>query len=285
MPTLGIYEKALPKDISWYERLEMAKSLGFEFVEMSIDETDERLARLDWSDEEISKVRMAITETNVGIYSICLSGHRRYPFGSADPVKREKALEIMSKGIELAYRLGVRSIQLAGYDVYYEDKTVASREYFVENLKKAVKMAAVKQVMLSIEIMDDPFMNSITKFNQIKNEIPSPWLQVYPDIGNLSAWPMNDVGFELTQGIGSITSVHLKDTKSVSDKFPGKFKNVPFGEGNVDFLGSLKALKRLDYSGTFLIEMWSETTDNPAEEINKAKAFLLPILEEAGYVE
>lgn len=283
MLSLGIYEKALPKNTTWLEKLTLAKDLGFQFVEMSVDETDERLARLDWTKEEIDQVRDAVSSTGVGIYSICLSGHRRYPFGSADKAKRQMALEIMDKAIELAYKLGVRNIQLAGYDVYYEDKTVLSREYFVENLKKAVKMAATRQVMLSIEIMDDPFMNSITKFNKLKAEVASPWLQVYPDIGNLSAWPENDVSYELTQGIDSITAIHLKDTLKVTTDSPGKFKNVPFGEGDVDFLGSLKALKRLNYNGTFLIEMWSETDDHPENRIKEAKAFLLPLLEEAGY--
>ena len=40
---IGIYEKALPKTVTWRERLILAKELGFDFVEMSIDETDERL--------------------------------------------------------------------------------------------------------------------------------------------------------------------------------------------------------------------------------------------------
>lgn len=283
MLTLGIYEKALPKDTTWLEKLTLAKELGFQFIEMSIDETNDRLARLSWTDEEIEKVYQAIRQTGIGINSICLSGHRRFPFGSSDKEKRQKALEIMSKAIDLAYKLGVRNIQLAGYDVYYEDKTVSSREYFVENLKEAIKMAASKQVMLSIEIMDDKFMNSITKFNQLKDEVPSPWLQVYPDIGNLSAWPENDVSYELTQGISSITAIHLKDTLKVTKEFSGKFKNVPFGEGDVDFLGSLKALKRLNYHGTFLIEMWSETDEYPIDRIIEAKSFLLPILKEVGY--
>lgn len=45
---LGIYEKALVADLP-PERLVLAKSCGFDFVEMSVDETDERLSRLDWS--------------------------------------------------------------------------------------------------------------------------------------------------------------------------------------------------------------------------------------------
>lgn len=283
MTTLGIYEKALPKNITWMERLTLAKELGFDFVEMSIDETDERLERLDWSHEDRQKVLSAIQTTGVEILSICLSGHRRYPLGSIDDNKREKALEIMQKAVDLASDIGIRNIQLAGYDVYYEEKSPLTREYFMENLIKAVNMAAEKQIMLSIEIMDDPFINSITKFNRIKEQVKSPWLQVYPDIGNLSAWPENDVNYELEQGISSIVAVHLKDTKNVTDDFPGKFKEVPWGEGDVDFLGALKTLKRLGYQGSFLLEMWSETEEDPRSAIETAKGFILPILEEAGY--
>lgn len=283
MANIGIYEKALPKNISWLDRLNIAKDLGFSFVEMSIDETDERLARLDWTDKEIKSVKDAIEETGVGIFSICLSGHRRFPFGSKDSSNREKAMEIMEKAVVLASKLGIRNIQLAGYDVYYEDKTDLSRERFIQNVKKAVQFAASYQVMLAIEIMDDPFINSLTKFQKIKSQIPSPWLQAYPDIGNLSAWPENNVGYELEKGIDNIVAVHLKDTINVSDDFPGKFKEVPWGEGDVDFLGSLTTLKRLGYEGTFLMEMWSETSEDPVSEIKKAQEFLYPILKEAGY--
>ncbi|MDA9471505.1 L-ribulose-5-phosphate 3-epimerase [Enterococcus sp. 5H] len=285
MATVGIYEKALPKNISWKERLLMAKRLGFDFVEMSIDETDERLARLDWTKAERKTVIDAIHETEVKILSICLSGHRRFPFGSQDKEKRTIALEIMKKAIDLASDLGVRTIQLAGYDVYYEEKTVTSREYFIENLKRAVKMAAKKEVVLSIEIMDDPFMNSISKFLKLKKQIRSPYLQVYPDLGNLSAWNENDIGYELELGIDQISAIHLKDTIAVTEKFSGKFKEVPFGKGCVDFKGCLKTLKRLGYSGPFMIEMWSETSATPEHDIEKAKEFLMPYLKEAGYCE
>ena len=96
---LGIYEKALAKDLSWPERLVLAKSCGFDFVEMSVDETDERLSRLDWSAAQRTSLVAAMIETGVGIPSMCLSAHRRFPFGSRDEAVRERAREIMSKAI------------------------------------------------------------------------------------------------------------------------------------------------------------------------------------------
>lgn len=280
---LGIYEKALPKSISWFDRLALTKSLGFEFIELSIDETDDRIARLDWTKSQRKEIQDAIYVSGIPILSMCLSAHRRYPLGSADVKKQEMAIELLKKAVELASDLGIRTIQLAGYDVYYEPKTIASRNTFIANLAKCVAIAANKGVVLAIEIMDDPFINSISKFLEIKSQIPSPYLKVYPDLGNLSAWPGNDVGYELEKGISEMSQIHLKDTLAVTSNFEGKFKNVKFGEGCVDFLGCLKTLKRLNYSGSFVMEMWSETSETPELEIASAKAVILPLLQEAGY--
>lgn len=280
---LGIYEKALPKNISWRERFEIAKELGFDYLEISIDETDERLERLHWSKKQKQLIVKDMLETGIHIQSMCLSGHRRFPFGSKDEDVRRQAMKIMYDAIDLAQDLGIRIIQLAGYDVYYEEKSTKTRAYFIENLQQAVAYAASKQVVLAIEIMDDPFINSITQYLKIKKNIKSPYLKVYPDLGNLSAWPQNDVADELEKGIDEIVAIHLKDTFAVSETFPGKFKGVEFGEGCVDFVGCLKTLKQLNYSGSFLIEMWSEGEINPISHIKKAKTFIESQFKEAIY--
>lgn len=85
-------------------------------------------------------------------------------FGSRDDAVRQRAREIMSKAIRLARDLGIRTIQLAGYDVYYEDHDEGTRQRFAEGLAWAVEQAAASQVMLAVEIMDTAFMNSISKW-------------------------------------------------------------------------------------------------------------------------
>ena len=282
MNSLGIYEKALPKSESWQTRLQQVRDLGFNFLELSIDESDERLARLDWNSQQRAEVRDACWQTGVRIHTLMLSGHRRYPLGSANPAIRQKSLTMLEKAIDLASDLGIRNIQLAGYDVYYEPKTVTSREYFIENLKRGVAYAAEKEVMLAIETMDDPFLNSLTKIKAIKDEVRSPWLQAYPDVGNLSAWPENNVGRELELGVATIVSVHLKDTQAVTAESKGQFRDVPFGAGVVDFEGCLRTLKRLHYGGAFTIEMWTEKAADPIKEVKQAKAFFDDLFDRVG---
>jgi L-ribulose-5-phosphate 3-epimerase len=283
-PKIGIYEKALPKTGSWFEKLTIAKFSGYDFVEISIDESDERLSRLNWTKKDRKEIQKAVSNTGITIPSMCLSGHRRYPFGSSDVSKRKKAKEMMYKAIDLAVDLGIRNIQLAGYDVYYESSTTESKKLFLSGLNNSLNYASQAQVMLSIEIMDHPFINSITKFNQIQAQFNSPWLTVYPDIGNLSAWG-NDIEKELSSGINSISAIHLKDTIAVTDSFPGKFKEVPFGAGCVDFPNAFRILKNLNYKGPFLIEMWTEKDAEPVEKIINARKWIFEQMQKGGFIQ
>ena len=283
MNYLGIYEKAMPVSLSIPEKLKYAKQLGFNFIEMSIDESDQRLARLTWSKDNIHKINETQLYEDIYVQSICLSGHRRYPLGSSDENIRNKALEIMFQAIDLAQKIGVRVIQLAGYDVYYETKSQLTAQNFKESLNVALDYAAKKQVILALEIMDDTFLNSISKYIELKQAVSNhSYLKVYPDVGNLSAWPRNNVPNELAKGINDTVAIHLKDTLPVTADFKGKFKDVPFGEGEVDFVEVFQTLQRLKYNGPFLIEMWSENLTDPKEVILNAKTFIEKAIVKSG---
>ena len=280
---LGIYEKALPYGTNWEQKLAMAEKLGFQYVEISVDETDERLARLDWSIEERKNFSRILLDSPLTVPTMCLSGHRRFPLGSRDPKIRRQALDIMEKAIGFCVDTGIRTIQLAGYDVYYEQGGEDTRRWYLEGMQKSLAMAAREQVMLAMEIMDHPFMNSILKFVNMKKILQSPWFTVYPDVGNLSAWG-NDVAEELELGINQIVAIHLKETLAVTSDHKGTFKEVPFGTGCVDFPGLFAKLKRLNYSGPFLIEMWTEKAEDPEREIAAARDWIFERMREGGFI-
>lgn len=113
--------------------------------------------------------------------------------------------------------------------------------------------------------------------------LASPWFTVYPDVGNLSAWG-NDVPAELKLGIDRIAAIHLKDTQPVTKHSPGQFRDVPFGEGCVDFVGIFKTLHELNYRGSFLIEMWTEKAKEPVLEIIQARRWIEARMQEAGFI-
>lgn len=273
---LGIYEKAIPSKLDWAERFQVAKDAGFDFLELSIDETDDRLARLNWTAQEKHEILRLAKVNNISLRSICLSGHRRFPLGSKNPETQKRSLEIAFKAVDLAYDLGIRLIQLAGYDVYYDEGDDETERLFAENLRKFVLYAAKKEVALGFETMETPFMDTVEKAMHYVNQIQNPWLGVYPDIGNLKNASLlygKSVNDDLRTGTGHIFACHLKET------VPGKYREIPFGTGHTEFIENLKCLKELGVR-SFVGEFWDVGSENWLEDIKFANQFLREKLDE-----
>ena len=283
---MGIYEKALPKKESWSTKIDIAKQAGYDFIEISVDESDERLARLDWSNEEIKNMKNLLIDKDFRIPSMTFSGQKRFPMGSIDTATREKSMDLMKKASEISDKLGIRIIQVTGYDVYYEERSDKTRELFIQNLKKASEWASKACITLAIENMENTFLNSVTKYMEIAKEVDSPWLKLYPDLGNLTAWTHDEVYNELEKGIKSqqIIAVHLKEAKKVTDTFGGIFRELEFGTGDVNFVKTFETLKKAEFRGPFLVEMWNESSETPLEDIKKVRDWMISRMKEGGFI-
>lgn len=274
---LGLYEKAMPS-LTWREKMLRAKEAGFDYLEISIDETDAKLSRLDWSREKRRELASLMEETGLPLRSMCLSGHRKYPLGSRDLQTRQQGMQIMKKAIRLAADLGLRTIQLAGYDVYYEESGEDTKQYFAENLRQAVEMAAAAGVGLGFETMETEFMNTVGKAMAYVQLINSPYLNVYPDIGNLTNAAMlygTDVLEDLATGDGHVMAMHLKET------VPGVFREVPFGTGYVDFESAIHKAWTMGVR-RYVTELWYTGNENWEEEIFCAREMMGGILDRQG---
>lgn len=272
---LGLYEKALPPELSWREKMEWARRTGFDYIEISIDETEERLARLEWNAEEREQFNTLMLQTGVPVRSMCLSGHRKYPLGSHDSAVAARGMDIMAKAVLLAEDLGIRTIQLAGYDVYYEEGDDETRSRFEENLKKAALMAAEGGVVLGFETMETEFMNTVEKAMHYVSRVNSPYLQVYPDIGNITNAAKRygrDVLNDLRTGEGHLVAMHLKET------VPGVFREVPFGTGHVDFESAIQAAWVLGVR-RYVAEFWYTGSKNWQDDVFFARRMLGDILD------
>ena len=277
-PKLGLYEKALPEGLEWRERLSLAAELGYDFLEMAIDPSGERLARLEWSAEKRAELRHAIAHSGIPIFNVVLSAHRSYPFGSASSQTRQQALDITEKALQFAVDIGIRTIQLAGYFVFEEPHWEGARESFLEGLYKSAELASAAGVMLGLENMDGEDITSVKTAAAFVEEINSPWLKLYPDIGNLSAKGL-DVVSELQMARGHLVGVHLKDTRA------GEYRRVPFGEGNVPFVEAFRCLGEMDYAGPFAIEMWNDSVEDTAKVVKHAKAWIVEQMRKADFAD
>ncbi len=264
--SLGIYEKALPPTMTWYERLSTASQAGFDFVEISIDDSDARIARLSWGARERAALRDAVLKTGVPIKSMSLSAHRRHPLGSASEKTRQTALDILQKAIAFCVDVGIRFILIAGVDVYHEESDARSRAYFLSGLERGLEWASAAGVMLALENWDIR-INSIRKAMCYVNYFNSPWFQLYADVGNL-AYAGYDVVNELEAGRGHIAAVHLKDT------LRGQLRYVPLGKGTVPFVAAFAKLAEMGFRGPTVVELWTESYPNAVEIVTAANKWI-----------
>jgi L-ribulose-5-phosphate 3-epimerase len=273
-PPVGLYEKALPSAWSWERRLTAAAEGGYDFVEISIDETDERLARLDWPESQIAGLRGAVADSGVPILTMCLSGHRKYAMGSKDGATRARAFEIMRKAIAFSVDAGVRIIQIAGYDVYYEPSDAATLARYMDGLCQAAEWAASAGVMLAVENVDSPVSASLTSSMSLVHQVNSPWFQIYPDMANVAAAGYDPVT-ELAQCAGRLVGIHVKDGQL------NVLRGVPFGTGIVPFVQVFETLARIGFRGPMTVEMWAhlDTTGDAFGAACSARQFVAALID------
>jgi len=263
---LGIYEKAICFSFSWEEKLLLAKESGYDFLEINIDGEEPRINRL-YDRGSAKELCRAILNTGVPVLSMALTANRKYPMGSDDPGVRSKGIEVVKHAIDYALTAGIRIIQLAPYCGGEDQPAELAEKYLQDSIEKCLLYATANCVMLSLEVIDTKIMKSIEQITRFNKKFDSPFLQAYADIGNLNAMGV-DAEYDLPIGGKNILGVHIKDSK------PHIVRDVPYGEGNVNFKKCFRTLKKMNYNGIFVAEMWCH--DNPEfhQYLKKANKFI-----------
>lgn len=268
--TLGLYEKAMP-DVSWPEKLRIAKDAGYDFVEISIDASEARISRVYSTKEQRRQLVDLCFDMGMPIRTLNASALTRYSLGNPDPALCARGMEIAERSIELADDLGVRIVMIPGYDVYYEPHSDETEARFVENIRKLVPLAASAGVQLGFETMENEFMNTVEKAMHYIDLVNSNYLKIYPDIGNTTnaavlhgADPIAD----LKRGRGNLVALHLKET------CPGHYREIPYGTGHVDFEAAVAAAWELGVR-RYVTEFWYKPGGEQPKEVRARFAALL----------
>jgi len=269
---VGLYEKALPKTLTWKERLTITSESGFDFLEMSIDDTDERLERLHWTRQQRNHLKNMVELTKIKIQSLSLSAHRRYPLGNRSQKTTEKALDIFKRTIDLSVELGIRYILVGGAEDYYQEVDQSTQDKFLENLGKGFEWASAAGIILALENWDIQ-INTMPRVMEYVNYFNSPWFQTYTDLGNL-IYAGVDVVSQLEYAKGHIAALHVKDT------LPGQLRYVSPGEGNVPFADAFEKLAEMGFQAPVVLELWTETFPDAVEIVEAAGKFIRAQMQE-----
>ncbi len=273
--TLGLYEKSMPDTLTWKEKFMAAKEAGYDFVEISIDASEAKIARVNMSKEERLELVKLMYETGMPLHTMNMSSLTKYSLGNDKPEYVARGMEILKKAIQLAGDLGVRIVMIPGYDVFYEPSDYETKARYMENLKQAVKWAEKAGVVLAFETMENEFMNTVEKAMKYVTLINSPYLKIYPDSGNLTNASVNyknDVIEDFELGRGHVVALHMKET------LPGKFREIPYGTGHVNF--EAFAEKAWDMGvRKYVTEFWYTGNPDWKEELKTTREMFENILD------
>lgn len=256
----------------------LARSAGFDGIELSLDETGE--LGLDASDKDITRIKTMLGDEGLELAGLATGLYWDYSMTSADESKRQKAIDICKKQLELASAFGVDAIlvipgavgvdfipgsEIVSYDLAYDRAA--------EAIGKLVPYAASAGVSIAIENVWNKFLLSPLELRGFIDEQGSSFVGSYFDVGNAvhSGYPEQWIRI-----LGHrIKKVHFKDYRRQAGGLHGF---VDLLAGDVDYPAVMQALTDIGYKGYATAEMIPPYTHHSDQIIFNTSAAMDAIL-------
>ena len=231
-----------PRALSYVERFQLAKDVGFEGIEIGTI-TDPAVA---------AEIKEASAKTGLVIHSVMNADHWKYPLSSADPEVVSKSVAGMETSLHNAKLWGADTVLLVpavvNPETSYKDAWTRSQRVVKERI---LPLARELKVVIGMEEVWNKFLLSPLEMASYVDEFASPWVKAYLDVGNMLFYGYPQ---DWARTLGKrIQRVHIKDFKL--DRGKGQFFWKNIGEGDVDWPEVRKALGEVGYDGWVTTEI------------------------------
>ena len=241
-PRKAVLISMLPKALTYAERFRVARDAGFDAIEM------QTVVRQD----EAAEVRDAAKRTGLRIHSVMNMDHWRFPLSSSDPDVVSRSVAGMDTSLRNAALWSADAVLLVPAVVdqttSYHDAWMRSQQVIRERL---LPLARELKVIVAVEEVWNKFLLSPLEFARYVDELDSPWLKAYFDVGNIVfyGYPQDWIRTLWAR----IAKVHLKDFHL--DRPNGRFAWTNLGDGDIDWLDVRRAFDEVGYRGYFTTEV------------------------------
>jgi L-ribulose-5-phosphate 3-epimerase len=235
----GVLLDMLPKNLSYGDRLKMARDAGFEVIQ----------APTTPDPQEAEQIKRAAGDAGIRIDSVMNKAHWQYPLSSADSEVVKKSLEGMKTSLHNARLWGAYAVLLVPAVVNENTSYQAAWERSQKQIRTLIPLAEQLGVVIAIEEVWNKFLLSPLEFAGYIDQFRSPWIKAWFDVGNvvLYGYPQDWI-----RTLGKrIVEVHLKDFRRTGNCY----KWVNLGEGDVNWAEVRKALAEIGYSGATTVEL------------------------------
>jgi hexulose-6-phosphate isomerase len=217
----GLKYTMIGEKLSITDKFKLAKDLGFEGLEVRVHSNDDRREYL-----------RARESTGLPIHGV---------LNSSDPDLRG--------AIDFARYLGATSVLYVAGRV--NQKTAYDENYRTTQkiLRDAAPYAEKHQVQVLVENVWNEFLLSPLEMARYLDEIKSPWVAAYFDIGNVMrfGWPEQWIRI-LGKRIVKVDVKEFSRQRYVEEESWKGF-DVPLGEGDVDWAAVRGGLQMIDFQG------------------------------------
>ncbi len=230
-----------PGNLSWQDRFQLGRDVGFDGVEVGTM----------GDPGEVEKVRAASEKSGLKVHSIMNQAHWSHPLSSSNPGEVKKSIEGMQTSLRNAKALGADTVLLVPAVVNEQTRYAEAYERSQKQIRELLPLARELGVTIGVENVWNKFLLSPIEFARYVDELQSPNLQAYFDVGNVVI-----LGFpqDWIRTLGKrIAKVHIKGYDGRKDATWGAFCNLR--EGSIDWPEVRKAFAEIGYEGWLTAEI------------------------------
>jgi L-ribulose-5-phosphate 3-epimerase len=242
----GILTSMLPEKLSWKDKFQVAKDVGFQAVE---GQTTEDVAIE-------TELRKASEATGMPIHSVMNMAHWNFPLSSSDPAAVERSMKGMETSIRNAAAWGATTVLLVPGVVNAQTSYADAYKRSQIQIRKLLPIAEKSKIIIAVENVWNKFLLSPLEFVTYVDSFQHPYLKAYFDVGNIQLYGF-PADWIRTLGKERIAKVHLKDFQNRRNALVRA--NVPefvnLREGDIDWKEIHKAFGEIGYNGFATVEL------------------------------
>ncbi|MFA4015351.1 MAG: hypothetical protein RUDDFDWM_000431 [Candidatus Fervidibacterota bacterium] len=201
------------------------------------------------SDDEVKLIANMLKDASLQCPCIA-SPFFKCDFGDEEQYRQH--IQILRRCIQVAHELGTNLVRV--FTFWRKEGQQPSWEAIADMFSEPIRIAEAEGIILGIENEPSTNATNAAKVAELLSIINHPNVKAVWDPGNDVFDPEREVpypdGYERIKEF--VVHVHLKDGVWIADE--GRFEAVPIGEGEVDYVGQLRALKQDNYSGWLSLE-------------------------------
>lgn len=220
------------------EKFALVKKLGFDGVELDAP-----------SNLDKAEVIAARDEVGLPIHGVVDSVHWHKTLSHPNPDVRVEGRKGLETAIRDAKAYGGSTVLLVPAVVNKGVSYKAAYERSQAEIRKVLPLAAESQITIAMENVWNNFLLSPLEAARYLDELESPWVGWYLDIGNIVryGWPQHWI-----EALGKrIKKIDIKDfsRKKSNEEGLGKGFRTKIGDGDGDWAEVNKALAAIGWSG------------------------------------